>query len=78
MSQPTPSNDDSFRPLTLGERLWLVPIVFKLRECIYHVEWASAHSIDSVRSRCWHLSWNTGEVLGLVCQRSLNALHLQS
>jgi acetyl esterase/lipase len=30
MSQSTPSNDESFRPLTLGERLWLVPIFLKM------------------------------------------------
>ncbi|KAH9053303.1 alpha/beta-hydrolase [Lactarius vividus] len=30
MSPSTPSNDESFRPLTLGERLWLVPILLKL------------------------------------------------
>ncbi|KAH9026103.1 hypothetical protein EDB84DRAFT_1563839 [Lactarius hengduanensis] len=30
MSQSTPSNDESFRPLTLGEKLWLVPIFLKL------------------------------------------------
>ncbi|KAH8977131.1 alpha/beta-hydrolase [Lactarius akahatsu] len=30
MSPSTSSNDDSFRPLTLRERLWLVPILLKL------------------------------------------------
>ncbi|KAH9071483.1 alpha/beta-hydrolase [Lactarius deliciosus] len=30
MSPSTSSNDESFRPLTLGERLWLVPILLKL------------------------------------------------
>ncbi|KAF8263549.1 alpha/beta-hydrolase [Lactarius quietus] len=34
MSQSTPPNDESFRPLTFGERLWLVPFLLKLRLAI--------------------------------------------
>jgi hypothetical protein len=35
MSQSTSKNDESFRPLTLGERLSLLPIFLKMRElCI--------------------------------------------
>ncbi|KAH9053306.1 alpha/beta-hydrolase [Lactarius vividus] len=30
MSQSTPSNNEFFRPLTFGERLWLLPIFLKL------------------------------------------------
>ena len=32
MSQSAPLNDESFQPLTLGEWLWIIPFILKLRE----------------------------------------------
>ena len=58
MDQPNHSRDVSIRPLTLRERLWLLPIMTKLRElsrCPLLQGTRSIYGIHSIRGSLWYL-----------------------
>ncbi|KAI9447592.1 alpha/beta-hydrolase [Lactarius indigo] len=56
MLQSAPSNDESFRPLTLRERLWLVPIFLKLPFAI------AIGIFRGNKGRSWSLSANVAQM----------------
>ena len=65
MAQPGRSNDESIPPLTLRQRLWLFPILTKLREWSRYPLFPnlSISHITSVRDNYGRLSRKQGEVL---------------
>lgn len=75
MAQPTHSGDTPVPPLTLRERLGLIPIMAKMRELSRcSLLQASIYDIPSIRDSPWCLPRKQGEVLVPCCQRGYDAL----
>ena len=75
MAQSNHSDDTPLRPLTLRERLGLIPFLAKMRELSRCPPLqASIYDIHSIRGSPWHLSRKQGEVLVPCCQHGHDAL----